>query len=74
MKKVREKGLGPYICPENALLAERSYVSDQEKINFDNGHHVEWTEKIAQQKLPSHELPGVCNSGALLLFPTLFFK
>ncbi|XP_030458258.2 serine/threonine protein phosphatase 2A 55 kDa regulatory subunit B beta isoform-like [Syzygium oleosum] len=61
MKKVREKDLGPYICPENALLAERSYVSDQEKINFDNGHHVEWTEKIAQQKLPSHELPGIAD-------------
>ncbi|XP_048136797.1 serine/threonine protein phosphatase 2A 55 kDa regulatory subunit B beta isoform-like isoform X2 [Rhodamnia argentea] len=62
MKKVREKHLNPYICPENAVLAERSYLSDQENINFDNGYHAELTEKIALQKLPLHELPGIADN------------
>jgi len=73
VKKVREKDLNPYISPENALLVERSYLSDQENINLDNGYHAEWIEKIAQQELPSYKLPGICTGVDLVPLPTLFF-
>lgn len=55
VKKVKEMDFNPFVCPENALLAERSYVSGQHKPSFGNGYFLEWTEKMANNTLPSHE-------------------
>ncbi|KAB1200930.1 Serine/threonine protein phosphatase 2A 55 kDa regulatory subunit B beta isoform [Morella rubra] len=43
----------PLVCSENALLAERSFMSGQDKPSVENGYHLEWTEKIAANIQPS---------------------
>lgn len=53
MTKVKEMDPNPLLCSENALLAERSFMNEHDKTSVDNGHNVEWTEKMATNMLPS---------------------
>ncbi|XP_042948758.1 serine/threonine protein phosphatase 2A 55 kDa regulatory subunit B beta isoform-like isoform X1 [Carya illinoinensis] len=53
VKKVKEMDPNPLLCSENALLAERSFMNEHDKTSVDNGHNVEWTEKMATNMLPS---------------------
>uniref|UniRef100_A0A5B7CAD2 Serine/threonine-protein phosphatase 2A 55 kDa regulatory subunit B n=1 Tax=Davidia involucrata TaxID=16924 RepID=A0A5B7CAD2_DAVIN len=55
VKKVKEMDLNPIVCSENALLAERSFISGQNKPSFANGNCLEWTDKMANSTLASHE-------------------
>ncbi|KAL6997143.1 hypothetical protein U1Q18_007267 [Sarracenia purpurea var. burkii] len=57
-KKVKEMSFSPYVCPENVLLAERSFVSGQHKSSSGNGYFLEWTEQMANSTSPSHEGHG----------------
>ncbi|PKI37913.1 serine/threonine protein phosphatase 2A 55 kDa regulatory subunit B beta isoform-like [Punica granatum] len=62
LKKVKEMDADPHISSENALLAERSFVSETDKTSDANGYHLEWTNKVAKQSLSSQEYcPGIAN-------------
>ena len=54
MKKVKEVNINPFVRTENALLAERSFVSGH-KPSVGNGYCLEWTEKMANNTSPSHD-------------------
>lgn len=56
VKKVKEVDHHPLVCSENALLAERSFMSGQGKQSINNGHHLEWTETMAANMLPFQEV------------------
>uniref|UniRef100_A0A2N9IZ35 Serine/threonine-protein phosphatase 2A 55 kDa regulatory subunit B n=1 Tax=Fagus sylvatica TaxID=28930 RepID=A0A2N9IZ35_FAGSY len=56
VKKVKEMDPNPPVCTENALLAERSFISGQYNSSIDNGYHLEWTEKMATNTFPSQEV------------------
>lgn len=64
VKKIKEMDPNPLVCSENALLAERSFMSGQDKPSVENGYHLEWTEKIAANIQPSqgvHSKVMVCG-------------
>jgi serine/threonine-protein phosphatase 2A regulatory subunit B len=64
VKKVKEMDPNPPVCTENALLAERSFISGQYNSSIDNGYHLEWTEKMATNTFPSQEVHskvGICG-------------
>jgi serine/threonine-protein phosphatase 2A regulatory subunit B len=64
VKKVKEIDHNPLVCSENALLAERSFMSGQDKPSVDNGYHLERTEKMAANTLPFQEVHpkvGICG-------------
>ncbi|KAM7483184.1 hypothetical protein LguiB_007767 [Lonicera macranthoides] len=50
LKEVKEMGLNTIVSSENALLAERSFVSAQRKSSSPNGY----SEKMENSMLPSH--------------------
>lgn len=47
VKKVKEMDPYPYVNSENALLAERSFITEKVTSSAVNGNHPEWTEKMA---------------------------
>lgn len=53
LKKVKELDLNPFVSSENALLAERSFVSGQPKSSLTNGYSLEWTEKMEKSTVAS---------------------
>ncbi|GFZ17446.1 protein phosphatase 2A, regulatory subunit PR55 [Actinidia rufa] len=55
VKKVKEVNVNPFVLAENALLAERNFVSGQHKPSVGNGYCLEWTEKMANNTSPSHD-------------------
>ncbi|XP_059640257.1 serine/threonine protein phosphatase 2A 55 kDa regulatory subunit B beta isoform-like isoform X2 [Cornus florida] len=64
VKKVKEMDLNPFVCSENTLLAEGSFVSGQHKPSLTNGYCLEWTEKMDNRISPSHEdLTKIPNTG-----------
>ena len=63
VKKVKEMNINPFVRTENALLAERSFVSGQHKPSVGNGYCLEWTEKMANNNSPPHDghtKVGIC--------------
>lgn len=50
LKKVTEVDPDPHVSSENALLAERSFLSETEE-SITNGYCSEWTEKVPNQSL-----------------------
>lgn len=36
----------PHVSSENALLAERSFLSEADKTSITNGYHPEWADKL----------------------------
>ncbi|KAL4634061.1 hypothetical protein ACB092_04G170200 [Castanea dentata] len=56
VKKVKEMNPNPPVCSENALLAERSFISGQDNPSFGNGYLLEWTEKMGSNTFPSQEV------------------
>ncbi|KAE9467409.1 hypothetical protein C3L33_00679, partial [Rhododendron williamsianum] len=55
VRKVKEIDFNPVVCPENAVLAERSFIGGQHKPSLDNGYCLEWTNKMDHSDLPSHD-------------------
>ncbi|XAR50203.1 hypothetical protein NMG60_11004465 [Bertholletia excelsa] len=55
VKKIKEMNINPVVCPENTLLAERSFVSGQHQQSLNNGLFLEWTERMANSPSQSHE-------------------
>ncbi|PSS07768.1 Serine/threonine protein like [Actinidia chinensis var. chinensis] len=55
VKKVKEMNINPFVRTENALLAERSFVSGQHKPSVGNGYCLEWTKKMANNNSPPHD-------------------
>ncbi|KAI4336179.1 hypothetical protein L6164_014737 [Bauhinia variegata] len=48
VKQVKEMVPLPSVCSENALLAESSFMSEQENPHAANGYHLEWIKPLAQ--------------------------
>lgn len=55
VKKVKEMKPNPSMCSENALLADRSFMSAQNDSSFSNGYHLEWKTKLPENSLPSSQ-------------------
>ncbi|KAG5536932.1 hypothetical protein RHGRI_024384 [Rhododendron griersonianum] len=55
VRKVKEIDFNPVVCPENAVLAERSFIGGQHKPSLDNGYCLEWTNKMDHSDSPSHD-------------------
>ncbi|KAJ8753613.1 hypothetical protein K2173_022854 [Erythroxylum novogranatense] len=51
VKKVKEMDLNSVVCSENALLAERSFRSDENKPSIANGYHLERTGKTVEDNV-----------------------
>ncbi|XP_060967970.1 serine/threonine protein phosphatase 2A 55 kDa regulatory subunit B beta isoform isoform X2 [Cannabis sativa] len=49
VKKVKEMDSSPYVSSENALLAEKSFMTGQDS----NGHHSDWTDKMGKNMSPT---------------------
>ncbi|KAF6146478.1 hypothetical protein GIB67_037778 [Kingdonia uniflora] len=47
VKKVKEMEQHPSICLENALLAEKSFVTGQHETSVANNYRLEWTNKMS---------------------------
>lgn len=63
VRKVKEIDFNPVVCPENALLAERSFAGGQHKPSLRNGYCLEWTDKMDHSDSPSHDghaKVGIC--------------
>ncbi|GMI99478.1 hypothetical protein like AT1G17720 [Hibiscus trionum] len=45
-----------FVSSENALLAERSFLNEQDIPSLANGKYLEWEENVANNTLPSQEL------------------
>ncbi|BFG32538.1 serine/threonine protein phosphatase 2A 55 kDa regulatory subunit B beta isoform-like isoform X1 [Prunus yedoensis var. nudiflora] len=56
VKKVKEMNAHPFACLDNMLLAERSFVSREDKPAVANGYRQEWMEKIAKNASPSQDM------------------
>ena len=53
-----------FVSSENALLAERSFMSEQDIPSFVTGNYPEWKEIVANNTFPSQELHSkVCMIG-----------
>lgn len=64
MKKAKEVDPHQFVSSENSLLAERSFVSEQDIPSFTNGNNLEWKENVANNTFASQELHAkVCISG-----------
>ncbi|PON59670.1 Protein phosphatase 2A regulatory subunit PR [Trema orientale] len=48
VKKVKEMDSFPFVSSENSLLAEKSFMSGQDKSSVPNGYHPEWTDKMGK--------------------------
>ncbi|KAK6920675.1 WD40 repeat [Dillenia turbinata] len=55
VKKVKEMDPNPFVSSENSLLAERSFVNEQQVPSVPNGYRLEWTEKVAKSWTLSQE-------------------
>ncbi|XP_052182229.1 serine/threonine protein phosphatase 2A 55 kDa regulatory subunit B beta isoform-like isoform X2 [Diospyros lotus] len=55
VKKVKEMDTNSFVVTENVLLSEKSFVGVQHNPSFNNGYLLEWTGKIANRSLPSHQ-------------------
>lgn len=55
VKKVKEVDPNPFVCSENALLAERSFSSGQHTPAVANGYHTEWRENMTKNTSLSGE-------------------
>ncbi|KAK4750397.1 hypothetical protein SAY87_003879 [Trapa incisa] len=53
LKKANALCPDPHVSSENALLAERSFVSETEETSITNGYQAESGEKVANQSLSS---------------------
>ncbi|GAV58342.1 hypothetical protein CFOL_v3_01876 [Cephalotus follicularis] len=51
VKKVKEMDPNPFVCPENAILAEKSFMSGQNEPAILNGYHMEWTKKMTTKNI-----------------------
>lgn len=56
MKMVKEMNRNRFLSSENALLAEMSFTSKQEKLYPSNGCHSEWSENMAINKVASRDI------------------
>ncbi|PON72217.1 Protein phosphatase 2A regulatory subunit PR [Parasponia andersonii] len=48
VKKVKEMDYFPFVSSENSLLAEKSFMTGQDKSSVPNGYHPEWTDKMGK--------------------------
>ncbi|XP_062116220.1 serine/threonine protein phosphatase 2A 55 kDa regulatory subunit B beta isoform-like isoform X2 [Humulus lupulus] len=55
VKKVKEMGSSPFVSSENALLAEKSFMTEQDKLSVSNGYHSEWTVKMEKSMSPTQD-------------------
>lgn len=69
VRKVKEIDFNPVVCPENAVLAERSFIGGQHKPSLDNGYCLEWTNKMDHSDSPSHD--GHAEVGICLVLKRL---
>ncbi|KAF3437006.1 hypothetical protein FNV43_RR19759 [Rhamnella rubrinervis] len=55
VKKVKEMDPYPFVNSENALLAERSFMTEEVKLSAANGNRPEWMEKMTRSMSPSYD-------------------
>lgn len=55
MKKVKDMDPYPLVSSENVLLAESSFMAEQDKPSVSNGYHPERMEKMAKSMSPSQD-------------------
>ncbi|KAM7274665.1 hypothetical protein ACFE04_016531 [Oxalis oulophora] len=55
-RQVTEGDTNPFVCPENVLLGEQSYISEQDEQSVPNGYRLEWTDKISKNTMPRQEV------------------
>lgn len=70
VKKVKEMNTHPFACLDNMLLAERSFVSREDKPAVANGYRQEWMEKITKNASPSQDMHSKVDTHSLV---KLFF-
>ena len=63
MKKVKDMDPHPFASSENALLAEMSFITGQDKQSVPNGNHRVWTEKMPKSMSAPEDIHaevGIC--------------
>ncbi|XP_010248550.1 PREDICTED: serine/threonine protein phosphatase 2A 55 kDa regulatory subunit B beta isoform-like isoform X3 [Nelumbo nucifera] len=56
VKKVKQMELNPFVCSENSLLSEKSFLIGKHEPSFINGYHLEWKNEMPSNVFPSsHE-------------------
>lgn len=66
MKAIKEMNPNRFVSSENALLAEMSFTSEQDKLSLSNGCHWEWSENLAMNKVASKDIRAmVCYHNKL---------
>ncbi|KAF8390452.1 hypothetical protein HHK36_024978 [Tetracentron sinense] len=53
VKKVKEMDLNPFVCSENVLLSEKSFMTGQQQQSVANGYRLEWRNKMTKDMSPS---------------------
>ncbi|XP_038879247.1 serine/threonine protein phosphatase 2A 55 kDa regulatory subunit B beta isoform-like isoform X2 [Benincasa hispida] len=55
VKSVKEMNPNRFVSSENALLAENSFNSEQDKVSLFNGRHWNWPENMAMNKIADQD-------------------
>lgn len=55
VKKIIEMDSNAHISSENALLSEKSFLTDQKIQSVPNGYHLEWITKKPKSTFPTYK-------------------
>ncbi|KAK1325503.1 Serine/threonine protein phosphatase 2A 55 kDa regulatory subunit B beta isoform [Acorus calamus] len=73
-KMVKEMELNPYVCSENALLAEKSFTTEENGSTVPNGYRLEWTNGKPNNKSPGSQGASLpVNRMSLVCWMTIFY-